>query len=232
MVTVRPPAAVVTMLAAPSVMAEVLAVPIWTTPLVVVPVPPWRTKLPPTEVVPVWLEPRRVKLEPVKELPVESPGASTKALEVAAAAVVISLVWLPARVRTPAVERSKLVPSMATVAELLPSPVTPVEVSVVKAPEAAVVAPIWVALIPVAVVLKVEAPVPEVMVRALLPVLIELALRPDRARAPEVAVRLRAPVVRVRPLLAVSRPAEVMVPEPVAEMLPLVEIVPSSVMVS
>jgi hypothetical protein len=47
--------------------------------------------------------------------------------------------------------------------------VAPVEVRVVNLPEAAVVAPIWVALIPVAVVLKVEAPVPEVMVRALVP---------------------------------------------------------------
>ena len=105
-------------------------------------------------------------------------------------------------------------------------------VSVVKAPEAAVVAPIWVALIPVAVVLKVEAPVPEVIVRALVPVLMLDALRPDRVKAPEVAVRLAAPVVRVRPLLAVSKPAEVMVPEPVAEILPEVEIVPSSLMVS
>jgi hypothetical protein len=47
--------------------------------------------------------------------------------------------------------------------------VAPVEVRVVNLPLAAVVAPIWVALIPVEVVLKVEAPVPEVMVRALVP---------------------------------------------------------------
>ncbi len=113
--------------------------------------------------------PRRVKDEPVPELVVESPGAKTKAAEVPAAAVVMSLVWAPSRLTTPPVVTSKLVPSMATVAELLPRPVTPVEVSVVKAPEAAVVAPIWVALIPVAVVLKVEAPVPEVMVKALVP---------------------------------------------------------------
>lgn len=51
----------------------------------------------------------------------------------------------------------------------LPMAEVPVLDKVVKAPEAAVVAPIWVALIPVAVVLKVEAPVPEVMVRALVP---------------------------------------------------------------
>ena len=45
----------------------------------------------------------------------------------------------------------------------------PVDDKEVKAPEAAVVAPIWVALIPVPVVLKVEVPVPEVMVKALVP---------------------------------------------------------------
>ena len=56
-----------------------------------------------------------------------------------------------------------------TTPEPLPMLLVPVELNVVKAPEAAVVAPIWVALIPVAVVLKVEAPVPEVMVRALVP---------------------------------------------------------------
>ena len=168
-VTVSEPVLVVKTPVAPMVIALVLAVPIWTRPLVVVPVPPCSTKLPPTDVIPVWLEPLRVKLEPVPEPTVESPGAKTKALLVPAAVVVMSLVWPPARVMTPAVERSKFVPSMATVAELLPSPVTPVEVRVVKAPEAAVVAPIWVALMPVAVVLKVEAPVPEVMVRALVP---------------------------------------------------------------
>jgi len=51
----------------------------------------------------------------------------------------------------------------------LPMLDVPVLLSVVKAPEAAVVAPIWVPLIPVAVVLKVEAPVPEVIVKALVP---------------------------------------------------------------
>lgn len=47
--------------------------------------------------------------------------------------------------------------------------VAPVEVREVNLPEAAVVAPIWVLLIPVEVVLKVEAPVPEVMVKLLVP---------------------------------------------------------------
>ena len=56
-----------------------------------------------------------------------------------------------------------------TTPEPLPMLLVLVELRVVKAPEAAVVAPIWVALIPVEVVLKVEAPVPEVMVRALVP---------------------------------------------------------------
>jgi hypothetical protein len=59
-------------------------------------------------------------------------------------------------------------------------------------------------LIPVAVVLKVEAPVPEVMVRLLVPVLMEEVPNPDRVRAPEVAVKFNAPVVRVKPLLAVN----------------------------
>ena len=97
-VTVSEPGSVVRTPVAPSVMAEVLAVPIWTMPLVVVPVPPCSTKLPPTLVVPVWLEPLRVKDEPVPEPVVESPGAKTRALEVPAAAVVMSLVWPPARV--------------------------------------------------------------------------------------------------------------------------------------
>ena len=43
---------------------------------------------------------------------------------------------------------------------------------------------------------------------------------PVRAMEPLVPVRLRAPVVKVRPLEAVKSPAEVIVPEPVAEMLP------------
>ena len=91
-VTVSEPVLVVKMPVAPRVRAEVLAVPIWTRPLVVVPVPACRTRLPPVEVVPVWLEPLRVRDEPVPEPTVESPGAKTRALEVAAAAVVMSLV--------------------------------------------------------------------------------------------------------------------------------------------
>jgi hypothetical protein len=104
----------------------------------------------------------------------------------------------------------------------------PLALMVVKAPVRAVVAPIAVELMPVAVVLKLD----EVKVRALAPGLIEEALRPVSDRAPEVAVRFKAPVVRVRPLLAVSSPAEVIVPEPVVEILPEVESVPSSLMVS
>jgi hypothetical protein len=75
-------------------------------------------------------------------------------------------------------------------------------------------------LIPVAVVLKLL----EVNVRALDPVLIEEAFKPERARAPEVAVRLSAPAVRVKPLEAVNNPADVIVPDPVVEMFPEVEI--------
>ena len=160
---------------------------------------------------------------------VESPGAKTKAAEVPAEAVVMSLVWPPIRLTTPPVLRSKLVPSTATVAELLPRLVTPVEDKVVKAPLAAVVAPIWVALIPVAVVLKVEAPVPEVMVKALVPVLMEEADSPDKARAPLVAVKFNAPVVRVKPLLAVSNWVEVREPVLVVRM-PVAPIVMAEVL--
>ena len=47
-----------------------------------------------------------------------------------------------------------------------------------------------------------------------------VAPKPVKAMAPEVAVRERAPVVKVRPFPAVRRPAKVPVPVPVAEMLP------------
>ena len=102
--------------------------------------------------------------------------------------------------------------------------VVPEELKVVKLPVEGVVAPMAVELMPVAVVLKLE----EVMVRALAPVLIEEADRPERAKAPEVAVRLRAPVVKVRPLEAVRVPAEVIVPVPVVEILPGVVMFPEA----
>lgn len=70
----------------------------------------------------------------------------------------------------------------------------------VKAPVFLVVAPMAVLLIPVAVVLKLL----EVKVMSLAPVLMDEALSPDKLRAPEVPVKLIAPVVRVKPLLAVS----------------------------
>jgi len=105
--------------------------------------------------------------------------------------------------------------------------VFPVDPSPVKAPVEAAVAPMAVLLIPVAVVLKLA----DVMVKSLAPVLMLEAPRPDRARDPEVAVRLKAPVVWVSPLLAVKVPAEVMVPDPVVLMLPVVDRVPASVMV-
>ncbi len=108
--------------------------------------------------------------------------------------------------------------SMETMAELLPMVVAPVLVKVVKAAVPAVVAPMLVELMPVAVVLKFE----DVIVRPLAPVLMEEAPRPDRVNAPLVAVRFIAPVVRVKPLLAVNKPALVMVPDPVVEMLPVV----------
>jgi len=81
----------------------------------------------------------------------------------------VPLPWMkPVRpLRAPAEETSQEVESTATVLVLFPMVVTPVEANVVKAPEAAVVAPTWVALIPVVVVLKVDAPVPEVMIKLL-----------------------------------------------------------------
>ena len=59
--------------------------------------------------------------------------------------------------------------------------------------------------------------------RASLVVLVEVMAvepKPVRPIEPEVPVRLRAPVVRVRPLEAVRSPAEVMVPELEVLMLP------------
>lgn len=105
--------------------------------------------------------------------------------------------------------------------------VLPVELSPVKAPVEAVVAPMAVLLIPVAVVLKLA----EVKVRSLAPVLILEAPNPDSARLPEVAVKLKAPVVWVNPLEAVSVPAEVTVPDPVVLRFPVVDRVPASVIV-
>ena len=89
--------------------------------------------------------------------------------------------------------------------------VAPVAVKLVKAPAAGVVAPIAVEFMPVAVVLKLA----DVKVISLAPVEIEEALRPESASAPDVAVKFNAPVVCVKPLEAVSSPAEVIVPVPV-----------------
>ena len=90
----------------------------------------------------------------------------------------------------------------------------PVEERVVKAPVLAVVAPIFVALIPVAVVLK----FPEANVTLFAPKFSEDEDIPDKDIAPEVPVRFRAPVVRVNPSEAVKvlenvfAPAKVCVP--------------------
>jgi hypothetical protein len=110
------------------------------------------------------------------------------------APAVLTLKALDTRAKVPVA-----LPSEAVLAAPLAKVVLPVLVRVVKAPVEAVVAPIAVVLIPVAVVLK----LPAVTVRLAAPVLIDEADRPDRLRAPEVAVRFRAPVVRVKPLLAV-----------------------------
>jgi hypothetical protein len=119
----------------------------------------------------------------------------TPPVEVRAASLVIPLI----PVITPVVEISQSLELMATVAELLPKVVTPVDERVVKAPVLGVVAPMAVLLIPVVVVVK----LPAVTVRLLAPKLREEADMPERERPPLVAVRLRAPVVSVKPLLAV-----------------------------
>jgi hypothetical protein len=130
-------------------------------------------------------------LDPKKRLVDELPGIklispvvlppSVKVLF----AVVCILLGAPERVRLPAIEAFDVV------------------VRVVNAPVEGVVAPIAVALIPVAVVLKLD----DVNVKAFEPVSIDEAPKPERLIAPEVPVKLIAPVVSVNPLLAVRSPA-------------------------
>jgi hypothetical protein len=83
----------------------------------------------------------------------------------------------------------------------------PLAVRVVEVPRLTVPEPPCRVRLP-AVVLQVEAAA-AVRVRAPEEVAIDEALRPDRARAPEVPVTLTAPVVTVKPLLAVSNWLEV-----------------------
>ena len=87
-----------------------------------------------------------------------------------------------------------------------------VDESVVKAPVDGVVAPIPVLFIPVEVVLKLD----DVIVNALAPVLIDEAERPESVRLPDVAVRLSAPDVSVKPppLVIISSPLIVTDPDP------------------
>lgn len=112
--------------------------------------------------------------------------------------------------------------SLAPVVAML---VVPVEVSVVNLPVEAVVAPIAVVFIPVEVVFK----FPEVIVILFAPAFIEDAPRPDNVSAPDVALRLSAPVVCVRPFDAVNKPSDVTVPPPVVEILLDVVIKPLAV---
>ncbi len=84
-----------------------------------------------------------------------------------------------------------VLPAVKVEAAVEASIVFPVEPSVVNAPVEAVVAPIAVVFIPVAVVLK----FPEVMIKLFTPVEIEDAPNPDNVKAPEVAVKFKAPVV-------------------------------------
>ena len=122
----------------------------------------------------------------------------------------------------PVVCNAKVVPSIVTAPVPLPMLEVPVLDKVVKAPEAAVVAPIWVALIPVAVVLKVEAPVPEVIVRALVPKLKAEAAAPVKLSAPE---ELTVTTPLPEPMLDVPVEVRVVVLTPVAPvMAPVPEI--------
>lgn len=98
----------------------------------------------------------------------------------------------------------------------VPRFVVPDDERVVNAPVDGVVAPIAVLFIPVAVVLK----LPDVIRILFDPKSMDEADNPDSDNAPEVAVKLRAPVVKVNPFEAVSKAFEVIVPEPVVDMFP------------
>jgi len=76
--------------------------------------------------------------------------------------------------------------------------VSPVELKVVKLAVDGVVVPMAVLLMPLSVVLKFAELIrrfPEVIDKLFMPVSIDDALRPERAREPDVAVKLKAPVV-------------------------------------
>ena len=127
-----------------------------------------------------------------------------------------------------ALPRTKLPDSVAIL-------VLPKEERVVKAALDGVVNPIAVLLIPVKVVLKFEEVVkklPALILKLLTPVLIDEALSPERVNVPEVALRLIPPVVKVKPLDAVSNPADVIVPVPVVSMFPEVVKYPNSSIVN
>ena len=101
-----------------------------------------------------------------------------------------------------------VLPAVKVVPAPVASVVLPFDAKVVKAPVEAVEAPIAVPLIPVAVVLK----LPDVIRRLLVPASIEEAESPASESVPDVAVKLRAPVVWVNPFDAVRRPFDVVVP--------------------
>ena len=63
------------------------------------------------------------------------------------------------------------------------------------------------------------------------PVLKVIPESPDALIFPEVAVKLSAPVVRVKPFEAVNKPLEVIVPPAVVRILPVVERLPFSLIV-
>lgn len=154
------------------------------------------------------------------ETPVRSPVAETLSppFDVSAnVPVVLPIAMLP----VPAVAMFTLA------APVVPRSVLPLEERVVNAPDDCVSVPIAVPLIPVAVVLK----LPDVIVRSLTPALMLDADSPERVSVPDVAVKLSAPVVCVKPFDAVSKPAEVIVPVLVVAIFPVVDNVPFSLIV-
>jgi hypothetical protein len=146
------------------------------------------------------------------------PGWKTRAVGAAPAAVVISAVWPPAKVTTPAVEIFRFdpitwkVPVVLPIVVVAPAPddkvVVPVEVKVVKAPVDGVEAPMAVELMPVEVVVK----CPEVKLISFDPASIDEAERLLKVNVPDEAVRFKAPPVRVNPLVAVRSSDEVKAP--------------------
>lgn len=161
-----------------------------------------------------------------------APSASENALAVLSASPKLMAFPTPLALIVTVEPFTVTAPVVLPAVNVFPAPedkiVLPEEERVVKMAVDGVVAPIAVALIPVAVALKLAdvkrmlfAPAPKVT-----------PLSPVASIVPEVAVRFNAPVVWVKPFDAVRRLFDVMVPVPVVLILPDVERVPFSLMLS